>query len=121
MRLLMADGDEAFLELAQRYLSDHGHEVNIATNGLESIASLHHDIPDAVVLQRELLWGGGDGVRAVMQQDPRWSEIPVILISDDVLPGESCSTANAPLAAQLQKPYRIEDLLGHLQASRQSN
>ena len=82
MRLLMADGDEAFLELAQRYLSDHGHEVNIATNGLESIASLHHDIPDAVVLQRELLWGGGDGVLALMQPPSRWSMIPVILTSD---------------------------------------
>ena len=121
MRVLIADSDEAFLEVAQRYLSHRGHEAETASNGLECVASLLRDMPDVVVMEREMLWGGGDGVRAVMQQDPRWSEIPVILISDDVLPGESCSTANAPLAAQLQKPYRIEDLLGHLQASRQSN
>lgn len=45
MRLLMADGDEAFLEVAQRYLSRHGHEVNIATNGLESVAILRRYRP----------------------------------------------------------------------------
>jgi len=38
MRVLIADGDEVFLEVAQRYLSYHGHVVNIATNGLESVA-----------------------------------------------------------------------------------
>jgi hypothetical protein len=37
MRVLIANGDERFLGVAQQYLSDHGHEVNIATNGLESV------------------------------------------------------------------------------------
>jgi len=117
MRVLIADGDEAFLEVAQRYLSRHGLEVKTATNGLQSVALLRRDVPDVVVLQRELLWGSGDGVRALMQQDPGWSEIPVILTSDDELPEESCY-ASPPLAAQLQKPYRLEELLGHLQACR---
>lgn len=58
MRVLFADGDEAFLEVAQRYLSHRGHEVNIATNGLETVARLRRDLPDIVVLERELLWGG---------------------------------------------------------------
>ena len=45
MRVLMADGDEVLLEVAQRYLSDHGHEVSIATNGLESVAILCRCVP----------------------------------------------------------------------------
>jgi len=118
MRVLIADGDEAFLEVAQRYLSHHGHEVKLATNGLESIAILRRYVPDIVVLDRELLWGGGDGVRAFMAQVPRWSEIPVILTSDDLVSEESGTTAGQPLAAQLQKPYHLKDLLCHLQACR---
>jgi DNA-binding response OmpR family regulator len=118
MRVLIANGDEAFLTVAQYYLSHHGHEVKIAKNGLESFAILRRYVPDVVVLERELLWGGSDGVRALMKQEPRWSEIPVILTSDNVLTDESNAAASPSLAAQLQKPYRLEDLIGHLQACR---
>lgn len=116
MRVLIADGDEAFLEVAQCYLSHRGHEAKVAANGLESVAILRRYVPDVVVLERELLWGGGDGVLARMQQDVEWSRIPVILTSGDELPDESGSSAGPPLAAQLQKPYRLEDLLALLQA-----
>ncbi|QDU29259.1 Regulator of RpoS [Anatilimnocola aggregata] len=114
MRVLIADGDEVFLEVAQHYLSDSGHEVNIATNGLDTVADLRRELPDVVVLDRELLWGGSDGVRALMQQVPRWSEIPLILTSTDVLPEVSGSVAGPPVAARLRKPYRLKDLLVHL-------
>lgn len=112
MRVLIADGDEAFLEVAQRYLSQNGHEAETASNGLECVACLRRDAPDVVVLEQEMLWGGSDGVRALMQSDIEWSRIPVIITSTN----EFRSHAGAPLAAQLQKPYRLKDLLGHLQA-----
>jgi len=117
MRVLIADGDEEFLEVAQRYLSRHGLQVKTATNGLESVAHMRCDVPDVVVLQRELLWGGSEGVRACMQQVPEWSEIPVILTLDDEVTEEPCF-ASPPLAAQLLKPYRLQELLGHLQSCR---
>jgi len=117
MRVLIADEDEEFLEFAQRYLSRRGLEVKTATNGLESVAIIRRDVPDVVVLERELLWGGSDGVRACMQQVPAWSEIPVILTSDDKVTEES-GFASPPLVAQLKKPYRLQELLGHLQSRR---
>lgn len=114
MRVLMADGDEMFLDVAQRYLSHRGIEVKTATNGLESVALLRRDVPDVVVLHRQLLWGGSDGVRACMQQVPGWAEIPVILTLDDEVT-ESC-LASPPLAAQLPKPYRLQELLDRIYA-----
>ena len=51
-----------------------------------------------------------------MHQDPLWSGIPVILTVDDELPEDFGSIAGPPLVAQLQKPYRLEDLLDELQA-----
>ena len=117
MRVLFADGDEGSLKVAQRYLWHCGHEAKVASNGLECVDILRREEPDVVVLGREMLWGGGDGVLAVMQQDHEWSRIPVILTSGDVLPEESGSVASPRLVAQLQKPYRIEDLLALLETS----
>jgi len=114
MRVLMADGDEMFLDVAQRHLSHRGIEVKTATNGLESVALLRRDVPDVVVLHRQLLWGGSDGVRACMQQVPGWAEIPAILTLDDEVT-ESC-LASPPLAAPLPKPYRLQELLDRIYA-----
>ena len=104
------------LSVSCRYLSDRGHEANIATNGLETVASLRRNLPDAVVLDRELLWGGCDGVLALMQQVPEWSEIPLILTSTEAMPEDSDSVAVPPVVARLQKPYRLKELVVHLHA-----
>jgi CheY-like chemotaxis protein len=114
MRVLIAEGDKVFLDIAQDYLLHCGLEVNVATNGVEAVASLRRDRPDVVVLDRELLWGGEDGVRALMRQVSRWSEIPVILTSTDVMPEEFSSAVGAPVVARLRKPYRLRDLLARL-------
>lgn len=57
MRVLLADGDKEFLDVAQDYLSTLGHEVYIARNGLEAVAGLRRGLPNVVVLEQELLWG----------------------------------------------------------------
>lgn len=111
MRVLIADGDQAFLEVARQYLSRHGHEVKTATNGLESVALMQCDVPDVVVLQRGLLWGGGDGVLDLMRRWSGWSKIPVMLTSDGGIPEEAGPIASPQLVVQLQKPHRLEDLL----------
>lgn len=116
MRILFADGDTAFLAVTQRYMSQHGHHAETASNGLECVACLQRAVPDVVILERDMLWGGGDGVRAVMHQDPRWQKVPVIMISDNGFIDGFSTCAGLPLAAQLRKPYRLEELLGHLQA-----
>jgi CheY-like chemotaxis protein len=114
MRVLLADRDEVFLDVAQRFLSDGGHEATIATNGLETVANMRRNLPDAVVLDRELLWGGCDGVLALMQQVPEWSEIPLILTSTETMPEDSDSVVGLPVVARLQKPYRLKELAVHL-------
>jgi hypothetical protein len=68
------------------------------------------------VLDRELLWGGCDGVLALMQQIPGWSELPLILTSSDVMPEGFGTVAGPPVISRLRKPYRLRELLVHLQA-----
>jgi DNA-binding response OmpR family regulator len=111
VRILIADADEVLLELLQSYFWDQGHEVEIAADALECMATLCHFVPDALVLDRELLWGGCDGVLAQMSDDPALAEIPTILITFDDPLDEFIVPSNPPLVARLRKPYRLSELL----------
>ncbi len=80
-RVLIADPDEYLLDNYRDYLEQHGSEVATATNGVECIDRLREFGPDVLVLEPSLLWGGGDGVLAVMHEEQDIPSVPVILLT----------------------------------------
>jgi CheY-like chemotaxis protein len=135
MRVLVADGDEAFLEILQCYLWDRGHEAEVAADGLECITILGEFVPDIVLLERELIWGrssprscdngkkprwrpeyepfwrGSQGVLAHMRGARNFSETPVIMMAEGDPLEEFEPEPNPPLVGWLRKPFRLSDLL----------
>ena len=83
MRVLIADGDGEFLDIARRFLNQRGHEALVVSSGLECIACLRDYPPDVIVLSCELLWGGTEGVLEIMNEEPTLDAIPVILVTDE--------------------------------------
>lgn len=116
MRILVADADQAFLEILQSYLLSRGHEAEIASDGLKCIAIMRNLVPDVLVLESGLLWGGCDGVMAQMQDDPLLSHIPVILIADAQEVFDALT--NLAVVAWLRKPFRLSALLEQISAIR---
>lgn len=108
MRILVADADVPLLEIQQSYLWRHGHDVKIASNGLHCVDILHEFHPDVMVLNRELPWGGGDGVSKLMQEAPSMRHVPVILINDS--PEERNGRTSRNVVSRHQKPYRLSTL-----------
>lgn len=80
MRIMIADRDWDLLDGLRETLGERGHETQIATGGLECIWQLREAPPDMLALGDGLLWGGGDGVLAVMAQEELLQEIPVLLL-----------------------------------------
>ena len=78
-RLLIADEDELFLRLQNRFFAAHDFEVETAASGVECIEKMRRVPPDVAIIDVHLLWGGGDGVLAAMQDDPSLAWIPVVL------------------------------------------
>ncbi len=110
MRVLITGADETFLEILQSYLWDRGHETEIATTGLECMAIVREFVPEVLVLGDELLWGGCDGVLALMGESFALVPKSVILIS------ENRHYRSLPLGLRwsivkiLHKPFRLGDL-----------
>lgn len=128
MRILVADGDPQLLRLLQVFLRGNGHEPETASDGLGTVQLLREFQPDVVLIERDLLWGGSDGVRALMREDAALTQIPLILMATDLPSGNghssraSRSAGNGhsqasdlpPVAGWLRKPVRLADLAHQL-------
>lgn len=62
-------------------LSRSGFDVVTADNALECLQIFQSFLPDVIVIEPELLWGGGDGVLDVIRDDPALSEVPVLALT----------------------------------------
>ena len=80
-RVLLADRDAFLLAACRDCLCQRGATVATATTGLECIQALRSFAPDVLVLEAELPWGGGDGVLAVLDEQPGLRPPRVILVS----------------------------------------
>ena len=66
----MADPDESLQPLYRERLMQEGFELATASSGLECVARLRERVPDVLVLEPQLPWGGGEGVLAMMGEVP---------------------------------------------------
>lgn len=114
MQVLIADGDWEFLELERRFLSQCGHDVLIASDGLECIKFLRDFNPDVVVMDSELLWGGADGVIALMLEDSRLSQTPVILVADVDPRASYKDIVEWMVVGWLRKPFGMNEFLAQI-------
>ena len=80
-RVLIADPDVYTLDAYRDYLEQHGCEVATATTGLECVAELRSCTPDVLILEPAILWGGGDGVLAVMHEESDIPSVPVVVLT----------------------------------------
>ena len=62
--LLIAESGAELRDIYRSFLSESGFEVNTTSDGLSCLEELHQASPAILVLDRELRWGGADGMLA---------------------------------------------------------
>lgn len=82
-RILVAESNPERRRLVCEYLADRGYEAAMASTGLDCIDALRGQAPDALVLDLDLPWGGGDGVLRMMQDLPHLRDLPVVVLCSD--------------------------------------
>jgi CheY-like chemotaxis protein len=78
--LLVAHSDHFLLEHLVLGLQQSGFCVHNANSGITCIEKMRCITPEVLLLDPELLWGGGDGVLAMMVENPALIHIPVLLL-----------------------------------------
>jgi CheY-like chemotaxis protein len=114
IRVLMADPDESLPLACREPLLREGFELVTAVSGLQCIARLRERVPDVLVLEPHLPWGGGEGVLAMMGEVLDLAIIPVMVLTScrdvHVLKG----MARFPINDYQVKPLAPDRLAGRL-------
>ena len=108
--ILFADADRELLELYGWLLTSYGFRVDKAGDALECLDKLRRSVPDLLILELELPWGGGDGVLAILREDPRLLPARVVLTSA-VASVSDLAGFESPGVRTLSKPIRLSALL----------
>jgi CheY-like chemotaxis protein len=114
IRVLLADPDESMHPVYREPLSREGFDVDMALSGLECIARLRERVPDVLVLEPQLPWGGGDGVLAIMGEDPGLAAVPVMVLTSCRDPHVLNRVALFPISDYHLKPLAPDRLAGKL-------
>jgi DNA-binding response OmpR family regulator len=116
IRVLMADPDESLHPLYREPLSREGFEVDRALSGLECVSRLRERVPDVLVLEPQLPWGGGDGVLTLMGEDPDLASVPVMVLTSCRDPYILKTVERFPVSDYQLKPLAPDRLAGRLRA-----
>lgn len=109
--ILLLEDDEDIRSSLVEALTAEGYEVVTATNGEEGVNALRDarsDLPDLIIL--DLMMPVKDGIEFRMEQqaEPRWKDIPVIVMTADT---NAIRQLEAVKGSYLRKPVDLDDLL----------
>ncbi len=115
--ILIAVADETLRNAYGLLLAEQGYRVVTASGGPECVSKVCWVAPEVLILDKELLWGGGDGVLEVLRGNGTTLWPPVILLTHEKSDGLHKSQL-APVVACLRKPVEFGDLVEHVEIAR---
>lgn len=80
-RVLIASPDPFLLSEYRSALRAGGIDVTLATSGIHCLEQVAASPVEFAVLDSELLWGGVDGVLAVLAEDPAYPTVPAMVVT----------------------------------------
>lgn len=110
-RVLVVEDDAAIIDLLRFLLEHEGLEVEVARDGLEALDKMEIWLPDLVLLDLRLPKLEGIDVLWEMRQNPKWSNIPVIIISVDSSPQTMLQGWRLGVDSYFVKPFDPDELI----------
>lgn len=81
-RILIADHDAYVRHGCQRFLTSRGLDVSVVANGPQCVDHLKEWVPNVLILDPEILWGGRISVLAWLKEEAPLCDIAVGLMED---------------------------------------
>lgn len=107
--ILVVDDEPLIALVLQESLSDTGHTVVTAADGLVALRLLGHSpVPDVVVLDLNLPYVSGSDIVRHMRKQPALQAVPVIIITASIAPGDIPPPGS--FQKLISKPFDLADV-----------
>lgn len=106
--ILIIDDNEDIVMMLKAMLGMKGYQVEVKTNTIQLKEHIESHTPDLILM--DMLLSGADGreICEELKADPRFSSIPIIMISAHPSAEEDCLAAGTDYF--LAKPFEMKDL-----------
>jgi twitching motility two-component system response regulator PilH len=115
-RILVVDDSATDLAVIGGALRDQGYEVMTATDGDQALALVGNSKPDLVVLDIIMPRINGYTVCRRLKQNPRWKDIPVLMVSSKDQASDIYWGKKQGADAYLPKPFAARALLSQVRS-----
>jgi two-component system, OmpR family, response regulator MprA len=114
MRILVVDDELAVRESLRRALALEGHEVELAADGREALATIARSAPDLVVL--DVLMPELDGLEVSRRLRAVGDRTPILMLTARAEVEDRVAGLDAGADDYLGKPFALDELLARVRA-----
>jgi len=114
MRILVVDDELAVRESLRRALALEGHDVGLAADGREALATIARSAPDLVVL--DVLMPELDGLEVSRRLRAAGDRTPILMLTARAEVGDRVAGLDAGADDYLGKPFALDELLARVRA-----
>ena len=119
--ILLVDDEPDLVMILKQNLQAAGYDIEVAYNGVEAIAKVKANIPDAIVLDVMMQEKDGYAVCSELKGDEKYEDIPIIMltaVSDHVSSTQYSHAHGMDMEADdyLPKPASPEEVIESLES-----
>lgn len=113
-KILLVEDNEINQELARELLTHHNIIVHVTNNGQEAIDFLNSEKVDGVLMDCQMPVKDGYTATRELRQDPRFSNLPIIAMTANVMAGDREKALNSGMNEHIGKPINTGELFTKL-------
>jgi DNA-binding response OmpR family regulator len=113
-RVLVVDDDESICESLAMALTEHGHQVLLASDGNAGLSCIERDAPDVVVLDMMIPRRSGFAVLDHLQKRPTAGP-KVVMVSGSTDPRHEQMALAKGASAFFRKPFDVAQLIAEIE------
>jgi DNA-binding response OmpR family regulator len=112
-RILVVDDDPEITKLLEKYLSNDGYDVSVASNGAGALSAASAAEPDLVIL--DIVLGNEDG-REVLRELRLISDVPTIFLTGRGLESERIAGLKLGADDYMVKPFSLGEMSARIES-----
>lgn len=114
-KILIVEDNFDNMTLVRLLLEREEYQVLLANDGQEGLDVARQEPPDLIALDLDMpVMDGWEFIRKA-KADPNIQDIPIVVVTAHLLPGERNRVLKEGCAGYVSKPFKVKDLIGEIQ------